>query len=68
MVEVIHEHTNDSSGSGMGFLLGIIVLVIVLILLFRFGLPILNQSTAAPQINVPGKIDVNVNQPSQPQK
>lgn len=31
-------------------------------LFFVYGLPMLRQSTQAPQINVPYKVDINVNQ------
>ncbi len=65
MADVIHEHTTAGSdtGSGMGFLMGAILLVVVLFLLFYYGLPALRSTTQVPQVNVPGKIDVNVNQP-----
>ncbi len=53
------EHTD----SGMGFLLGVILLVILGVLLFTYGIPYLSNSFSGPQVNVPGKIDVNVNNP-----
>ncbi len=69
MADVIHEHTTaapaaESSDSGMGFLMGVILLVVVLFLLFYYGLPALRSGTSqmtTPQVNVPGKVDVNVN-------
>lgn len=67
MAEVIHEHATENQGSGIGFFLGMIVLAVLLLLFFYYGLPILRQSTQNPQINVPGQIDVNINQP-QPAK
>ncbi len=60
---------NSDNGGGSGFLLGIILLIIVVILFIFYGLPYINGAARnggaaqAPQINVPGKIDVNVNQP-----
>jgi hypothetical protein len=58
---------NTDRRSGSGFLFGIILLIIAVILFVYYGLPALGnaggQGTAAPQVNVPGKIDVNVNQP-----
>lgn len=54
--------SEPSSNSGMGFLLGVILLIVFMFLLFYYGLPAL-RSSASPQINVPGKIDVNVNNP-----
>lgn len=65
--------TTDSSG-GMGFLLGAILLVAVVFLFLYFGLPALNRAGStvnvnpggeAPQINIPDKVDVNINNPQQ---
>jgi len=57
---VVHEH----SGNGMGFLMGVILLLIVGFLLFFYGLPLLRNTTTntAPQVSVPEKVDINVNQ------
>lgn len=58
--------TNDSKGSEM--LIGIIALIGFVILFIYFGLPAIRNmrpleiNTPAPQIVVPGKIDVNINQ------
>lgn len=64
MADVIHEHTTtERGGNGNGFLIGIILLVVILLLLFYYGLPALRGATsggAAPQVNVPGRVDVNV--------
>lgn len=61
--EVIHDHgTVDSGSNAMGFMLGMILLVILAILAFYyFGAGRLLGGTTTPQVNVPGKIDVNVN-------
>jgi hypothetical protein len=58
--------TTDS-GSGTGFLLGILLIIVMAILFFVYGLPALTNSVSQsqPQVNVPGKIDVNVNNPGQ---
>lgn len=57
----------QSSGSdGSNWALMIVFFIIFLILIVYFGLPLLRRATAipqAPQVNVPGKIDVNVNTP-----
>mgnify|MGYP001608311920 CR=1 FL=1 len=60
----------SESSSGMGFLLGMIVLVVMVFLLFFYGLPLLTQATrsAGTQVNVPDKIDVNVQNPAQQPK
>jgi hypothetical protein len=51
--------------NGMGFLLGVIVLVLFVLGIYYYGLPLLQRSApvqnTTPSVNVPGKIDVNVN-------
>lgn len=54
--------SNDSNG-GVGMIFGLIVLVVVVYLFFVYGLPaIQNVKLGTPQINIPAKIDVNVQQ------
>ena len=64
MATIINTPSSQSprSDNGMGFLLGVIVLIIFLVLIVYYGVPAL-KSSSSPQINVPGKIDVNVNNP-----
>ena len=52
---------NDNSGGPMGMIIGIIVLIVLVYLGYVYGLPAIRQMRT-PQINVPSKIDVNVNQ------
>jgi len=58
---------NTDSGSGMGMVVGAILLIVFLFVFFVYGLPVIRSSmgrgTTTPQVNVPEKIDVNVNQP-----
>lgn len=54
--------SSNSGGNGMGFLLGIIVLIVFVFLFLYYGLPMIQQSFSGPQINIPDKIDVNLNQ------
>lgn len=58
--DVVH-HTSDSSGTN--FLLGVIFLIVALFLFFYYGLPMIQGATTQqqPSIQVPGKVDVNVN-------
>lgn len=58
-----HGHTIESN-SGLNTLLGVVILAIVVFALLYYGLPALRSGFQAPQINVPGQIDVNVNQPN----
>lgn len=53
----------ESSGNGMGFLLGVILLIVFVFLLIYYGLPaIRNSFSSGTQINIPDKVDVNVQQ------
>jgi hypothetical protein len=52
---------NDNSGGPMGMIIGVIVLIVLVYLGYVYGLPAVRQM-GTPQINVPSKIDVNVNQ------
>jgi hypothetical protein len=53
----------DRDGSGLGTMLAVIIALAVLFLLLFYGLPLLRgaANTTSPQVNVPEKIDVNVN-------
>ncbi len=52
----------SDEGNTMGMAIALILFAVVLLLLFVYGLPLM-RSTVIPEINVPGKIDVNLNQP-----
>lgn len=54
--------SSDNSGGPMGWIVGIVVLVILGYLVYVYGLPAVRQMGGTPQINIPSKIDVNVNQ------
>lgn len=58
----------DRNTNAIGSILGMILLVAVAIALLYYGLPALRSGLGAgysntPSLNVPSKIDVNVNQP-----
>lgn len=64
MATIVNTPASTDTGSGMGFLLGVIMLIAFALLFFFYGLPMVGgwfQSMRAPQVNVPGNIDVNVN-------
>ena len=66
MVEVIHEHGTDSGGNSIATVFGIILAIALIFFLFYyFGRGFLNSGVTQPQINVPDKVDVNVQQPGQ---
>jgi hypothetical protein len=52
--------SNDSNG-GVGMIVGLVILVVLAYLVIVYGLPAIKQ-IGSPQINIPGKIDVNVQQ------
>lgn len=57
---------SNDSGGGIGMIVGLIVLLVLGYLFFIYGIPALRQiQLGSPQINVPSKIDVNINQPTQ---
>lgn len=64
MVTVVNNPpSSDNSGGPMGMLVVVVVLLVLGYLGFVYGLPALRQmQTGTPQINIPSKIDVNVNQ------
>lgn len=61
MATVIHEHTRDN-GNSSGTIIGLVLIVVLAILFFVYGLPLI-RSYGTPQVNVPDKINVNVNTP-----
>lgn len=58
--------SSDNNKSGIGLLIGVFVVIVIGLLFFYFGLPIIKRlgsgQTITPQIVVPDKINVNVNQ------
>lgn len=53
----------EADGSGVGFLFGIIIILVLGFLIFVFGMPFLRKvMTSSPEVNVPGKVDVNIKQ------
>jgi hypothetical protein len=57
---------SDNSGGPFGIIIVLVVLVVLGYLGFVYGLPAIRQTqVGTPQVNVPSKIDVNINQPSQ---
>jgi hypothetical protein len=66
MTTIVNNPTPSSDGGGSNLLIGVIVLLVVVILGIYFVLPLLQNAqptqitVPAPQINLPDKIDVNV--------
>lgn len=51
----------NNSGGPIAIVIALIVLLVLVYLGFVYGLPALRQMKSGTQINVPNKIDVNVN-------
>ena len=58
---VIHHTESNSSSGGVIALVGIALIVVIALIFFFYALPMLNRATTVPQVNVPDKVDVNVN-------
>lgn len=56
--------TTTENDGGLGFVLGVLLLLVVAFLFFVYGLPAITRSFSGPTVNVPGKIDVNVQTPN----
>jgi hypothetical protein len=51
----------QTQSNGMGFFLGVLLLLVVGFFLVYYGGPLIRSTYSTPQVNIPGKIDVNVN-------
>ncbi len=64
MATIITPQSNgDSSSSMLNVVLVLFVVLVMVYLFFVYALPAFRPASA-PQINVPGRIDVNVEQPA----
>jgi len=68
MTTIVNSTTPNNDSGGTGLLIGILIIIGFVIFFIYFGLPIIRNigpiqlNIPAPQIIVPGKIDVNVKQ------
>ena len=68
MTTVVNNPAPVADTGGNGFLIGAVVLVGFMMVLLYFGIPAIKRmgslqiNVPAPQVVVPGKIDVNVSQ------
>jgi len=63
MATVINNPGNSEAGSSnnsMGTIVVALVVLVIAVLFIFYGLPMLRSATTAPQINIPDKVDVNV--------
>lgn len=68
MTTIVNNPAPAAESGGNSFLIGAIILIGFVMVLLYFGIPALRRmgpvqlNIPAPQVVVPGKIDVNVNQ------
>lgn len=68
MTTIVNTPAPSTEGGGSGFLVGAVLLIGFVLLLLYFGLPMIRNmgpiqvNVPTPQVNVPGKVDVNVTQ------
>ena len=54
----------NENGGNMAMIIGVIVLLVMAYVFFVYGLPAISRmQVSAPQVTIPAKIDVTVNQP-----
>jgi len=69
MTTIVNNPPPTSESGGSGFMIGAIVLVVFVSVLLYFGIPVFKRmepiqfNVPAPQVVLPGNIDVNVTQP-----
>lgn len=57
--------TTESDSASWAGLMAVVLIIAFLILMLYYGLPALRSAgSTAPQLNVPDKVDVNINQPA----
>ena len=57
-----HHYVNSTqNNSSVGFVIGAIILLIAVIFFIIYGIPMIQNSMQSPTINVPDKVDVNIN-------
>jgi hypothetical protein len=62
MATIVNNPGNGNSGNSMGLILGVIAILVFVFLFIVYVVPLVSQSMGPAQVNVPDKIDVNVQQ------
>jgi hypothetical protein len=53
--------TSGGNSGGVGLIVGAVVIIAIIALFFLYGLPALRKSSSGTTVNVPDKIQVDVN-------
>lgn len=61
MATIINNPDGGNSGGGVGMIFGLIILVVLVALFFLYGLPMIRNASKGTTINVPDKVQVDVN-------
>lgn len=56
--------SGGDNGGGMGMIIGAIVLIVLIAVFFIYGLPAIRGNNKGTTVNVPDKVNVNVQTPS----
>ena len=67
MATIINNQDTSGDNSGLNLVVAVVVLIILAIVFFAYGLPALRNASAPKDgatINVPEKVDVNINNPA----
>lgn len=71
MATVVNNPGTTHEGNGFGFLLGVLLLIAFAVIVLFYGLPYIgnsfgnaggNSGAVAPQVQIPDKVNVNLNQ------
>lgn len=75
MATIVNNPGSTGESNGMGFVMGLVLLLAFVFVIFYWGLPAMRGANtqpatpSVPSVQVPEKIDVNINQPdAQPQQ
>lgn len=63
MATVINNPDTSSaeSNSGVGIIVGVVLAIVILFLFFSYALPAMRGNNGGTNVNIPEKVDVNVN-------
>jgi hypothetical protein len=63
MTTVVNTPAQSDSGNGTGAILVVAVILVLGILFVMYALPMMRRGVSSTQVNIPDKVQVDVNQP-----